>query len=71
MATGDKKRAVMTTDINDANGSYGVIGMSKKGAANGVAELDSTGKVPASQLPSGAGPSPSSSTPIRMQPFIL
>ena len=61
MATGDKKRAVMTDDINDSTGSYGVIGMNKKGAAGGVADLDENGKVPASELPDY--PAPYSSDP--------
>lgn len=63
MATGDKKRALMTSDINDAVGGYGVVGMDKKGAANGVAELGADGKVPSSQLPATSVPSPSSATP--------
>ena len=63
MATGDKKRALMADDINDAVGGYGVIGMDKKGAANGVAELGNDGKVPSSQLPATSVPSPYTSTP--------
>lgn len=38
--------------IDDAAGNSGYIPKSQKGAANGVATLDSDGKVPSSQLPS-------------------
>lgn len=34
------------------------------GAANGVASLDNTGKVPTSQLPSSTGPEPATATPL-------
>lgn len=34
------------------------------GAANGVASLDGTGKVPTSQLPSSTGPEPATATPL-------
>lgn len=37
-----------TYDLKDKN----AVHTSSKGAANGVASLDSTGKVPSSQLPS-------------------
>ena len=40
-----------TYDIKDANSVH----TSDKGVANGVASLDSTGKVPTSQLPSMSG----------------
>ena len=53
----------MASDINDAVGGYGVIGIDKKGAANGVAELGNDGKVPSSQLPTTSVPSPYTSTP--------
>lgn len=34
------------------------------GAANGVASLDNTGKVPTNQLPSSTGPEPATATPL-------
>lgn len=42
----------LTVDITLAAADVGAIPSSQKGAANGVAELDSTGKVPSAQLPS-------------------
>ena len=43
-------RDIASTDLPDLSASY--INTTNKGAANGVAELDSTGKVPPTQLPS-------------------
>lgn len=42
----------LSADITLAAADVGAIPASQKGAANGVAGLDSTGKVPAAQLPS-------------------
>lgn len=42
----------LSTDITLSAADVSAIPASQKGAASGVAELDSTGKVPASQLPS-------------------
>lgn len=42
----------LTSDITLNASDVGAIATSLKGAANGVAELDSTGKVPTAQLPS-------------------
>ena len=42
----------LTSDINLSAADVSAIPASQKGAANGVAELDSAGKVPSSQLPS-------------------
>lgn len=42
----------LTADITLTASDVSAIGASAKGAANGVAELDSSGKVPSSQLPS-------------------
>ncbi len=41
----------LSADITLAAGDVGAIPVSQKGAAGGVAELDSSGKVPAAQLP--------------------
>ena len=50
---GDKSVASqITSAINGLNLSSTYIAATQKGAANGVAELDSTGKVPSTQLPS-------------------
>lgn len=42
----------LTADISLSAGDVGAIPTAQKGAANGVAELDESGKVPAAQLPS-------------------
>lgn len=42
---------VLSADVTLAPADVGAISMAQKGAANGVAELDATGKVPAGQLP--------------------
>lgn len=42
----------LSADITLSAGDVSAIPASQKGAANGVAELDATGKVPAAQLPS-------------------
>lgn len=42
----------LTDDITLAAADVGAVAATAKGAAGGVAELDSTGKVPAAQLPS-------------------
>lgn len=42
----------LTSDITLTASDVSAIGTSAKGSANGVAELDSSGKVPSSQLPS-------------------
>ena len=42
----------LSADINLGASDVGAIPASSKGAANGVAELDASGKVPAAQLPS-------------------
>lgn len=42
----------LSTNINLSASDVGAIAATAKGANNGVAELDSTGKVPSSQLPS-------------------
>lgn len=42
----------LSADINLSASDVGAIPTTQKGAANGVAELDSSGKVPAAQLPS-------------------
>lgn len=42
----------LTTDVTITAADVSAIPTSQKGAASGVAELDSTGKVPSSQLPS-------------------
>ena len=47
-----------TYDIKDASARASIpnkISTSEKGSANGVAELDSNGKVPSSQLPAMTG----------------
>ena len=56
---------IYTEDASSANPRFEVVGglsgkqnLSEKGQANGYAELDGTGKVPASQLPSPSGGSP-------------
>lgn len=42
----------LSADVTLAAADVGAIPTAQKGAANGVAELDATGKVPAAQLPS-------------------
>lgn len=42
----------LSSDITISAGDVGAIAASQKGVANGVASLDSTGKVPSAQLPS-------------------
>lgn len=54
----------LTSDITLDASDVGAVATSAVGAADGVASLDSTGKVPTSQLPSSTGPEPATATPL-------
>lgn len=49
---GNSESSYRTGNVNLTAANVGAVSNSEKGAANGIASLDSTGKVPSSQLPS-------------------
>lgn len=54
----------LNNDISLNASDVGAVATSAVGAVNGVASLDSAGKVPSSQLPSSTGPEPATATPL-------
>lgn len=53
---GNAETLYRTGNVNITPDNIGAVDTSKLGVANGVAELDSSGKVPSSQLPSNESP---------------